>query len=141
MNCKFCNAEINDDAIFCTACGSKLSDEPVNNAPAEVQNSQPTPPANTTEPDKKEKKKLTGSKINTVELIAGIFFFVIGLFRAFTTGSSIQGTSFGADFYTYTYRGIVECAEILADIGVTMGFMVAAIGAFMIFNAIRNKRK
>ena len=61
-------------------------------------------------------------------LAAGTFFIVLGLIRVLTAGTSISSTSFGGDFYTYTYQGIVAVAESLAVIEVTLGWILAAIG-------------
>ena len=44
-------------------------------------------------------------------------------------GTSVSSTSFGADFYTYTYQGIVAISRILASIVVTIGWVIVAIGA------------
>ena len=68
----------------------------------------------------------TGKKIG---LAVGTIFIILGLIRVLTAGTSISATSFGGDFYTYTYQGIVAVAENLAVIEVTLGWILAAIGA------------
>ena len=73
--------------------------------------------------------KKTLSKGEMICLAIGTVFIVIGFIRIATAGTSISSTSFGADFYTYTYQGIVAVAEILASIEVTLGWILAAIGA------------
>ena len=73
--------------------------------------------------------KKTLSKGEMIGLAIGTVFIVVGFIRIATAGTSISSTSFGADFYTYTYQGIVSVAEILASIEVTLGWILAAIGA------------
>ena len=46
-------------------------------------------------------------------IIIGALCIVVGLFFFATTSSSVSSTSFGADFYTYVYRGVVATAELL----------------------------
>ncbi len=61
-------------------------------------------------------------------LAAGAFFIVLGFVRIVSAGTSISSTSFGGDFYTYTYQGIVAVTEVLASIEVTLGWILVAIG-------------
>lgn len=55
-----------------------------------------------------------------------------------SAGTSISSTSFGGDFYTYTYQGIVAVSEILASIEVSLGWIIVAIGAAIDANALRH---
>lgn len=71
-------------------------------------------------------------------LAAGTFFIILGLIRIMTAGSSISSTSFGADFYTYTYQGIVAVTEQLSAIEVTLGWILAAIGAAIDVQTLRS---
>jgi hypothetical protein len=60
------------------------------------------------------------------------------LIRIVSAGTSISSTSFGGDFYTYTYQGIVAVAEGLASIEVTLGMILTAIGAAIDLQAIHS---
>ena len=62
-------------------------------------------------------------------MMVGTLLILIGLSRILTAGTSISPTSFGGDFYTYTYQGIVAVSEILASIEVTLGWVIVSIGA------------
>lgn len=86
------------------------------------------PVKNDTDGEKQESKSKKMSIREKAGLAAGTFFIVLGLIRVLTAGTSISSTSFGGDFYTYTYQGIVAVAESLAVIEVTLGWILAAIG-------------
>ena len=68
-------------------------------------------------------------KANVLGLIVGTLIIVIGLIRVVSAGTSISATSFGGDFYTYTYQGIVAISEILASIEQAIGWLIVAVGA------------
>ncbi len=68
----------------------------------------------------------------------GTLFIILGLIRIASAGTSISSTSFGGDFYTYTYQGIVAVAEGLASIEVTLGMILTAIGAAIDLQAIHS---
>ena len=68
-------------------------------------------------------------RIKIIGLSVGTVIMIIGFIRIASAGTSISSTSFGGDFYTYTYQGIVAVAEALAAIEVTLGWILAAIGA------------
>ncbi|MCC8097691.1 MAG: zinc ribbon domain-containing protein [Eubacterium sp.] len=72
---------------------------------------------------------LSGKNLKTIGLIAGTFFIIVGLSLVCTSDSSLRSAAFGADFYTYTYEGILEISEILVRIEKALGWAVAAIGA------------
>ena len=67
----------------------------------------------------------------------GTLLILIGIMRIMSSGTSISSTSFGGDFYTYTYRGIVAISEILASIEVSIGWLIVAIGAAIDIYSIR----
>ena len=117
MECKKCGTLLEDDSMFCTNCGAKIEDEAKNEAPVS-----PTPSVTTPE----KGKKTTNKKI---ALIVGTLLIVIGFIRIVSAGTSISSTSFGGDFYTYTYQGIVAIAEQLAAIQASLGWVIIAIGA------------
>jgi len=77
-------------------------------------------------------ENITGKQQNNIKklgLIIGTLLIVVGLFRILSAGTSISSTSFGGDFYTYTYQGIVAVTEILARIEVSIGWLIVAVGA------------
>ena len=76
--------------------------------------------------------------LKVIGLIVGTIFIVIGFMRIASAGTSISSTSFGADFYTYTYQGIVAVADILASIELTLGWILAAIGAAIDIMSLRS---
>lgn len=73
-----------------------------------------------------------------IGLIVGTLFIIIGIMRVTSAGTSISSTSFGGDFYTYTYQGIVAVSEILASIEVSLGWIIAAIGAAIDLSSLRS---
>lgn len=105
MKCLKCGMVVEEDSQFCAGCGAKIEEE--------------------------EKKNVIVKKkdwVKNIGILVGMILIIIGFVRIFTAGSSISSTSFGGDFYTYTYQGIVAISEILASIEVTMGWIVVAIG-------------
>ncbi len=81
-----------------------------------------------------EEPKKNGSKIpikvtTIIALAIGLVLIIIGIVRITAGGSMLDYASFGGDFYTYTYQGIVELSEMLATIKVTLGWIIVAIGA------------
>ena len=138
MNCPKCNAVIDDDSVFCVHCGESIKSE---NKDAEVSDKNEAKKEKAAEEDKvvisqasepesgdsvgknlKDKTKLIG-------LIIGTALIAVGIYRITNAGTTISSTSFGADFYTYTYQGIVAISRILASIEVTIGWVIIAIGA------------
>ncbi len=81
-------------------------------------------------------KKLL-EKVFIPGLVVGTLLILIGIMRIMSSGTSISSTSFGGDFYTYTYRGIVAISEILASIEVSIGWLIVAIGAAIDIYSIR----
>lgn len=146
MICPTCGSKLDEDSKFCEVCGNPvhLTDRPEgepgavpSEKSAEVKNEPAAVPSEASAEVKSvpaEKPlpvsgKRTVSKGEMISLVIGTIFIVIGFIRIATAGTSISSTSFGADFYTYTYQGIVSVAEILASIEVTLGWILAAIGA------------
>lgn len=157
MNCPKCNAVIDDDSKFCVHCGESIDPEsmpkaddkteqaeehagtnedmhqthktelPVNDAQAEK--AKTTADTEKTVPAESMIQKVMNDKAKLAGLIIGTVLIIIGVYRIMEAGTTISSTSFGADFYTYTYQGIVAISRILASIEVTMGWVIVAIGA------------
>ena len=123
MICKKCGSVLDADSCFCANCGAKVEVEqaeapvireaPVFVAPAPV----------------KEEKKATFTVGKIIALAVGTLLIIIGLCRVFGADTTLSSTSFGGDFYTYTYRGIVAISKQLASIQAALGWVVVAIGA------------
>ena len=141
MTCKHCGAELEADAKFCFSCGAKLEEtqqtepavavaEPVAEAVAESVTAVPV-----NKPD--WKNWLRQHYPMVIRLTVGTLLILVGLIKIFSTGTSISSTAFGGDFYTYTYQGIVAITELLADIEGSLGWLIAAIGAWIDLGALR----
>lgn len=123
MVCKKCGAVLDEDSMFCISCGAKIEEETEQAIPVcDPVHPVPTAPVATEEKAKKSKEKIIG-------LIVGTILIIIGLTRVLSAGTTISSTSFGGDFYTYTYRGIVAITEQLASIQSSLGWVIVAIGA------------
>jgi len=85
--------------------------------------------ANVPAREKHTEKKVSLSVRKLVGLAVGTLLIVVGVMRITSAGTSISSTSFGGDFYTYAYQGIVAVSEILAEIEVSLGWVIVAIGA------------
>ena len=130
MNCPKCGTALEDDSIFCTACGTHLgtitdtktaSPNLVTTKNSDQQNPMTDKTKVPETPDKRS--------VNFIGLITGTLIIIVGLIQIMSAGTSISPTSFGGDFYTYTYEGIVAISEILASIEVSIGCLTVAIGA------------
>lgn len=132
MNCPKCGTLLEEDANFCVFCGTQYeSNEKIKQT---ITTTSSSFERNNGKGHSQKRKK----KLNRIGLVVGSLFIVIGLMRIFTAGTSISSTSFGGDFYTYTYQGIVAISEILVSIEITLGWIVVAIGSTI--NIISFKR-
>lgn len=123
MNCPKCGTVLEEDARFCVSCGAPLEKrKEISSYATEAQNVVSGAP-------KKENRK--ESKSNKVGLVAGTLLIIIGLLRVMNAGTSISEMSFGGDFYTYTYQGIVAVSEMLAVIEQSLGWLIAAVGVLI----------
>lgn len=142
MNCKQCGAELEQDSRFCFSCGARMDeapDMPVGTPDMSMNNERPVFPSSVPAPKAKTdwRNLLTGNA-KMIRLIVGTLLIILGLIRVFMAGTSISSTSFGADFYTYTYQGIVAVSEILASIEASLGWVIVAIGAAIDVGALRD---
>ena len=122
FRCPACGADIESDSAFCEKCGSPISPPA---APKDLQ-------VRDTEVRSAKSVKTTSRMpdyVRYIDLLIGIVFIIIGITRITSAGTTISSTSFGGDFYTYTYKGIVAITELLARIDVTLGWILIAIGA------------
>lgn len=130
MKCTKCNAELKDDSKFCEICGAEVPDtverlenkvveeskKGASNAPSKVSS------LNLNEM-KKDKSKLF--------FVVGNALILIGLARVMSAGTTISSTSFGGDFYTYSYQAMVAISEILASIEASIGWVIVALGVLI----------
>ena len=147
MKCIKCGTELDFDARFCTTCGAKV--EPIAEVPSfeapvdEV----PAYEAPVEEPKQEAPAQSAGSNLDGLKgmgvkklatLAVGTLLMLIGLFFVCTSGNTITSTSFGADFYTYTYRGLVVITELLSTIVAALGWLIVAAGAVIDVIALRD---
>ncbi len=139
MNCPKCGAVLEEDSVFCVSCGTNLKEfaEMSSNSVDPVASGDKQVPTETR--DSAKKKAVAGGSSNDkwIRLIVGTVFIAIGIYRIANAGTSISSTSFGGDFYTYTYQGIVAISELLVSIEVSLGFILTAIGAAIDLSAFR----
>ncbi len=141
MICPKCSASLEDDSKFCVSCGAsiEINDESKNESEACVAEASGDVPSLEQTEHTKEQAGATNtasSLANIIKnrrelcgLIVGTVLIIIGLTRILSAGTTISSTSFGADFYTYTYQGIVAISEILTSVEGTLGGVIVAIGA------------
>ena len=137
MICPKCHAAVPDDSDFCPSCGAPISSPP----PGSDENAQ-TPPLPAEEeiipapPAPKKKDPLSGIpafsfQADYIGAIIGVVCIIIGLVFFATTASSVHSTSFGADFYTYTYQGIVAVVEVGVKLIKLLSLMLILAGALV----------
>lgn len=139
MKCPKCGVILEEDSKFCVSCGAHLDaveeTEQVNPRPVITESNGLQ---NAAIHDTKVSEGPQKCKVNMVGLIIGTFIIVVGFIRVMSAGTSISPTSFGGDFYTYTYQGIVAISEILASIEVSIGWVIVAIGAAIDVSSLRH---
>ncbi|MBQ4560053.1 MAG: zinc ribbon domain-containing protein [Tyzzerella sp.] len=135
MKCQYCGSELQEDVVFCTNCGKSVAEEGVVQETA-----QPTEQIkDVAEKVKNVAKK--GSKGDIIQLIIGTIIIIIGFSRLGQSSVSISSTSFGADFYTYAYRGIVACANMLGKINATISWLIIVLGVMIDLKAVKGFKK
>lgn len=139
MICNKCNAVLPDDAVFCEKCGASVQPNE-NAAPAAAEAAAVAAPiAPATTPAVTKKGGMNFSAL--IGVVAGVVFMLWGSTRLSDVNCSIYSTSFGGDFYTYCYRGIVEAANLLEDVAKGVYTLVTAIGTFMTIHFAGKLRK
>ena len=135
MKCKYCGSELQEGVMFCTNCGKSVAEEG-----AAQETAQPTEQIkDVAEKVKNAAKK--GSKGDLIQLIIGTIIIIIGFTRLGQSSVSISSTSFGADFYTYAYRGIVACANMLGKINATISWLIITLGVMIDLKAVKGLKK
>jgi hypothetical protein len=140
MKCPKCGAVLEEDSKFCVACGAHLdcAEEVVTTNPNLAVSQSHEEQQSTVILDTKVSEQTKTKNVNLIGLIVGTLIIAVGFVRIISAGTSISPTSFGADFYTYTYQGIVAISEILASIEVSLGWIIVAIGAAIDIRSLRN---
>lgn len=147
MKCIHCQFELDENAVFCENCGSPVvvpevpEETPTQQEPTTVEApavdavpvTETAPAAES--PTATEKKDIH----QLLSLIVGTALIVIGMIRLFTSGATVSSASFGGDFYTYAYQGIVACAEMLGKVNATVAWLIVAIGAYIDLGALKGK--
>ncbi len=141
MVCKFCQAEINDEAAFCPNCGQPSAEQTNEGAQQKSNNfisAHPVEIPTFTEEIPSPITQIKGMiNFETIAFIVGTFLILIGFARLFGSSVTISPVSFGADYYTYAYRGIIECAELLSKINGTVSWLIIAVGAAIDLKALK----
>lgn len=138
MKCPKCGAILEEDSKFCASCGANL-DGLTEATPIIPDLAKPDASESQQKRGDHSKQKAQPSKNNKmIGLIAGTIIIAIGIVRIMSAGTSISSTSFGGDFYTYTYQGIVAVSEILASIEVSLGWIIVAIGTAIDVYSLRH---
>ncbi len=142
MVCKFCQAELDEDAVFCPHCGHPAEKQTTEGAqqnnggyisahPVEI-------PSFTEEIPSPISQLRDVLNFDAVALIVGTLLILVGFARLWSAAVTITPISFGADYYTYAYRAIAECAELLSKINGTVSWLIIAVGAAIDLKALKS---
>ena len=139
MKCKYCESELQEGVVFCTNCGKAVAEEEVAQEKVEAA-TQPVEQIKDVADKVKEAAKKR-SKGEMLQLIVGTIIIIIGFSRLGQSSVAISSTSFGADFYTYAYKGIVACADMLGTINATISWLIIVIGVLIDLKAVKGFKK
>ena len=122
--CVKCHYEISNDATICPNCGEEQAAQP------QIDDS---------EPINEEKSEKLSSKLDIPSLIgviAGGFCSISGIFILIMSGTyEMKAVTFGADFYTYIYDGLISLIGIVNNaqniLALGFGFSLLFFGIFM----------
>ncbi len=143
MVCPKCASPIEADALFCINCGEKVvreaAEQPVkeNKLTAVLSALRAKLPSSECVISVLKKIAAFFRKLLRLRnipallgIVAGLIFLRAGLLIAMTADTTLSTASFGADFYTYAYRGLRAAEDALIGIQKACGGVMAAIGAF-----------
>lgn len=161
MECPKCGAQLKANAKFCPNCGEKQTEaiRSVSSVDEHLEAkhiSQADSHANV-QVDTKNLNKLAKTKFpldwrSITGLVVGTLLILVGFYTIFaetdtSTLIGISNSSFGADFYTYTYGGIYAIWQLLGAIQTTLdsihtalGWIIVAIGAAIDVIALKRNR-
>ena len=132
MNCQKCGVQIPEDSSFCTSCGASQDSASGGTAlkpTVETTSAAQASPAADTLKTAPQKNPSVIAPI--LGLVVGTICLLYGLAVFFGASCAIHSTSFGGDFYTYTYRGIVAIAESQLAITKLLAMLCIGFGGFM----------
>ncbi|MEE0706185.1 MAG: zinc ribbon domain-containing protein [Adlercreutzia sp.] len=143
MICPSCQKAIPDDSAFCEECGAPIEPSP-HQAPTPAEPIiLPTPakPADPVAPSQ-EKSKGTLRLFSSIGIVAGILCIAAGIFGFVALPGTPNSGSFGGDFYTYTYQGIVALSKQLDIVARLACGALASFGVFLVchFGLLLNQR-
>ena len=137
MICPKCGKTVDVSVNFCDSCGAKLNEvqtdpETLSHSDDQVEDSKSIQlnrdsVQSNTKIFSANKQSFSIGRI--IGLIIGTALIFVGINRITGAGTSLYSTEFGADFYTYAYKGIVKLSEQLVEIDITLGWIIVAIGA------------
>lgn len=146
MNCPKCQTALEDDSLFCPTCGTEF--QKTDTVTFENATADPFDVADENKPEsihnefEKENRLHISRLVNLFSRLVGILFGVLVASKGFSIIANVDSTlpsaSFGADFYTYTYRGLMNLSSELVTIETMLGWIIVSIGAITIAISIKD---